>query len=74
MTVNREVTRPPGPRLMPAEDAWAADILCLGTCDWGNCSREAWGVRWSSEHGYLTVCQPCSRSTWAPEHGRRFAR
>ena len=47
-------------------------VELMGTCDWGACNREAVTVRWSRDHGYLSVCGPCSRSTWdRTARGRR---
>lgn len=27
-----------------------------GSCDWGDCTSDAFGLRWSAEHGWLPVC------------------
>ena len=60
------------PPLIPWDEADEQGLMVLGTCDWGGCDREAWGMRWSRDtEEYLTVCQPCSRTSWKPGHGRR---
>lgn len=60
------------PPLLTIEQAEAQGVMVLGTCDWGGCHREAAGARWDREsEQYLTVCAPCSRTSWHPGHGRR---
>lgn len=55
----------PLPPPLPIDEAEKRGLTVLGTCDWGGCHREAWGVRWSrADDSYLTVCYPCSRTTW----------
>ncbi len=42
-------------------------VELLGTCDWGRCDDPGETVRWSKDHGWLTVCGPCDR----PYGGKR---
>lgn len=58
------VTFKPLPPPLPIDQAAVIGVTVLGSCDWGGCHREAWGVRWDREQGaYLTVCHPCSRTS-----------
>lgn len=45
-------------------ERWGIDTI--GTCDWGKCDEETWGVRWCPRfNAYLSVCWACSQ---APDH------
>lgn len=58
----REATRPTED---PAEH---------GTCDWGGCNDLATQWRHDKEHGWLPVCDKCSRTTWDTSSGRPMRR
>ncbi|MBN9108589.1 MAG: hypothetical protein J0I34_07380 [Pseudonocardia sp.] len=61
----------PLPPPMPFDEAENLGITVLGTCDWGGCDREAWGVRWSRDlDAYLTVCASCRRGPGAVRGAR----
>ena len=51
--------------------AVAHNLGPVGSCDWGDCDGDPWGVRWCPEMGeYLTVCWPCASG---PHGGREEA-
>lgn len=58
--------------LVPGDPDFIGPVELMGTCDWGYCDREAVTIRWSKDHGWLSVCAPCKRSTWdRSARGRR---
>lgn len=57
---------PPYGHSVPLDLAADLGIDAIGECDWGDCDRWPWGVRWDGETGqYLTVCEHC-RHTYDP--------
>lgn len=57
-------------RLVPLPEVADPESL-VGSCDWGGCNGEAWGMRWDKDGGrYLTVCEKCSRTTWTAGKAR----